>query len=280
MKEITLPDSYNYIGAFLTFRCNLNCPYCINKQGEFKQTEEMSRKDWIEGLKRIETREDLPITFCGGEPTVHRDFYSIANNLYAEGKTLDLLTNGKFNAQEFIGNLHSGVFNRKAPYASIRFSYHKDINDSYLIEKIERLQSTGYNIGVWGLNHNDNSAMKRYCKDCSVDFREKEYLDKDHGTYKYPDALNGELKTVKCKPSELLIAPDGKLYRCHSELYAGLNPYGHILDKEITLPVDYSFCDRYGACNPCDIKLKTDRFQIDGHCSVDIKDAYNSSTEF
>lgn len=30
MKPIKVPDTYNYIGIFLTFGCNLNCSYCIN----------------------------------------------------------------------------------------------------------------------------------------------------------------------------------------------------------------------------------------------------------
>lgn len=271
MKPIILPQHYNYIGAFLTLRCNLNCSYCLNKQGKLVVSPEMSGEDWIKGLSRIETREDLPITLQGGEPTMHKDFHMIASDLYEiHKKKMDLLTNGKFNVTEFLGHLHYNVFNRKAPYASIRFSYHQGLNDFYLTEKLDRMHSNGYNIGVWGLSNKDNTLMAKHCKDIGVDFRTKEYLDKDHGTYKYPEAVSGELHSVMCKPSELLINPFGNIYRCHADLYAERNHIGHILDEEITFP-DYLPCDFCGECNPCDIKLKTNRLQEDGHCSVTIK---------
>jgi len=33
---------------------------------------------------------------------------------------------------------------------------------------------------------------------------------------------------------------------------------------------EYRDCKFYGDCNPCDIKVKTNRFQQSGHTSVDI----------
>ena len=269
MKAIILPSHYNYCSAFFSFRCNLNCVYCINRQGEFTIPDEMSAAQWIEGLSRIETREDLPITISGGEPTIHRGFYEIAKNL--PDKKLDLLTNGKFNRQEFMGNIHNRVFWRKAPYASIRFSYHKNLNEEYLGDKLEILHGQGYSIGVWGLDNVDNIVMETFCKGANIDFRLKQYLDKNHGTYKYPEAISGERKSVMCKPSELLISPNGTIYRCHADLYAGRNPIGHILGEEILFP-DFMACDYFGECNPCDVKLKTNRLQEGGHCSVTIKE--------
>jgi len=269
LKEIILPAHINYVSAFLTFRCNLNCVYCINKQGKLEVPSEMSGDQWIEGLNRIRTREDLPITISGGEPTMHREFYKIAKGLF--DKKLDLLTNGKFNRQEFMGNIHSGIFKRKAPYASIRFSYHKGLNEEYLCDKLEILQGQGYSIGVWGLDNVDNSDMEKFCKSANIDFRLKEYLDRNHGTYKYPEALSGERKSVMCKPSELLISPNGTIYRCHADLYTGRNPIGHILSEDIPFP-DFMACDYFGECNPCDIKRKFDRFQQENHCSVEIKE--------
>jgi hypothetical protein len=176
-----------------------------------------------------------------------------------------------FNLTEFSWRTNSGTFNRKAPYASIRFSYHKGLNDQHLRDKLEILKSNDYNIGVWGLNHVDNSEMKEFCKTAGIDYREKEFLDADHGTYKYPDAVSGNLRSVMCKPNEFLIAPDGKIYRCHADLYAGRNPTGHILDEEVKFE-GWKFCDKFGTCSSCDAKLKTDRFQRPGYCSVEIRE--------
>ena len=77
-RPIFLPDSYNYIAAFLTFRCPYRCSYCINRfslHSKLSQPE-MSGPEWIEALSRIETR-DVPITFQGGEPGCHRQFIEI-----------------------------------------------------------------------------------------------------------------------------------------------------------------------------------------------------------
>lgn len=267
MKPIILPDNVNYIGVFLTLRCNLKCPYCINKIGEFKVQDELSASDWKKGLSRIRTREDLPITLQGGEPTIHRDFYEIVNGTW---KHMDLLTNGLFDVKEFMKKIPPSTFNRRAKYASIRFSFHEDTNPYALATKVWTLQNNGYNVGIWGLDSNDNSEIKSLCKWFNLDYREKQYLDREHGTYKYPDAITGGARKVLCKPSELLISPSGYIFRCHADLYANRVPVGHILEP-FTFP-DYKSCDVAGSCNPCDIKLKTDRFQEFGHCSVEIKE--------
>ena len=278
MKPISLPSSYNYIGAFLSFRCNMNCSYCINRQGKFKCPPEMPGKDWIAGLSRIATREDLPITLQGGEPTIHKDFYIIANELHKAGKHLDVLTNGEFDENLFMQKINRTVFQRKAKYACIRFSYHDKTNPLKLALKVFKLKDNGYSVGIWGLNHPDmiqkNREMKVLCQSYGIDYREKEYLDDTHGTYKYPTAVIGkkQKKVVQCRTSELLIAPDGGIFRCHSDLYAGINPIAGILNENLAIESIWRPCKRYGLCNSCDVKLKTNRLQEFGHTSVEIKD--------
>ena len=94
------------------------------------------------------------------------------------------------------------------------------------------------------------------------------------GFFNYPEALDGVLKKAVCRTRELLIGPEGNIYRCHRDLY--------LLDVEnavanITDPgfhkIEYIFrtCNDYGNCNPCDVKIKTNRFLQMGNCSVDIR---------
>ena len=275
MKKISLPPDYNYIGAFLTLDCNLNCTYCINKHGHIRPVIEMSGDDWFKGLSRIETRNDLPITLQGGEPTLHPQFYEIANLLHIKGKHLDLLTNGQFSAIKFMSHITPDVFKRGAKYASIRFSYHQKTNDIKLAMKAWSMQRCKYEVGVWSLNTLDNKRIEWYCKRVGIDFRVKEFLGlwngQLHGTYKYPDAVRMPVtREVECKPSELLIGPSGDIFRCHRDLYANNHAIGHILDKKIKFR-GYMKCEHYGRCNPCDVKLKTNRFQEFGHCSVIIR---------
>jgi hypothetical protein len=233
----------------------------------------MVAKDWIEGLNRIKTRRDLPVTLTGGEPTLHPDFYAIVRCI-RQDLPLDLLTNGKFDTDEFMKCVDFTRFKRNAPYASIRFSYHPSYTDIVkLLRKCFRLSKKNYSVGVWGVGDTaHNKRIQFVCKLFGIDFRIKEYLDKTHGTYKYPKALDGKKKKCLCKPSEMLIAPDGRLFRCHYDLYHGVGSYGHILDDKVVVPDKFLPCDSYGFCNPCDVKLKFSRFQKYGHCAVTIKE--------
>ncbi len=273
-SEIIVPPNYNYIAAFLTLKCNLNCSYCLNRYEEYQIPNELSAEDWIEGLSRITTRVDLPITLQGGEPTIYPGFYAIVNALHFNySKHLDLLTNGMFDLREFTREIDPGIFKRRAKYASIRFSYHSKMSPIALAMKAWQLQNLDYEVGIWGLDTvaNSNKAMKHLCTCLNLDFREKEFLSQTQGTYKYPNASSQKFrKKVWCQGTEFLIGPSGHIYRCHADLYANRDWIGHILDENIEFP-GFKECQNYGHCNPCDTKLKTNRLQEEGHCSVEIK---------
>lgn len=274
MKEIILPPEVSYIAAFLTLRCNLNCAYCINKQGDFNLPQEMSPEDWVTGLSRISTRIDLPISLQGGEPTIYPGFYKVVGGLYySHHKHMDLLTNGMFDLRDFYRQIHVDIFKRGAKYASIRVSYHNKISPIALAMKVWAMQNYGYEIGIWGIDNNSqlNKPMKHLCDCLNIDFREKEFLSEVDGTYKYPNAIGGkEKKRVWCKSTEMLIGPSGHIFKCHADLYGNRDWIGHILDTDIP---SFSFreCNNYGYCNSCDIKLKTNRLQEPGYCAVEIK---------
>lgn len=260
----------NYIGVFLTFKCKLGCTYCINRAGTLVPRKEITVDEWMKILSPIATREDLPISLQGGEPTEYPGFYELATRLHEAGKKVDLLTNGEFDVNEFMRQTVPQMFRRDAPYASIRFSFHQKTDEVLLVWKVMKLQSAGYSVGIWGLDHPSmkerNARMADWCGQIGLDFRMKEYLDETHGTYKYPDAVTGWKEiTVKCTPSEMLFAPDGKRFPCHGLLYADMWPGEKPADAESIR------CTEYGLCNPCDVKLKTNRLQEGGHCSVRIE---------
>lgn len=272
MKPIIIPKSYNYISAFLTFACNFKCHYCINKYNNLFGYTQMTTESWVMGLNRIKTTNDRPVTLTGGEPTLYKGFYDLVNGINND-ISLDLLTNGSFDVEEFMEQIPPYRMRRESKYASIRISYHPGYTNLDDLECVAKtLHDIGYSVGIWAVETTDVQWIKTYFESLGIDFRVKEYLDSDHGTYKYPEALDGKPKSCLCKPSELLIAPDGRLFRCHSDLYRGINSYGHLLDEDLKLPEDFSSCDQMGLCNPCDIKMKFDRFQEVGHCSVTIKD--------
>lgn len=285
--SIIIPSMYNYIAVFLTFACNLKCSYCINAHSSINRKRKLlSGDDWVTHLSRIVTRPDLPITFGGGEPTLHPDFYYIVKELHRKNIPMDLLTNCQFDISEFAYQLSPSVFNRDAPYASIRVSYHPETMDMYeLIDKVHILSQNNYHIGIWAVNHpkwqEEINRCWALCNTLRIDFRLKEFLGiyegRIYGTYKYPNAcfnaVPGLGKKVVCKTSELIIGPNGNVYGCHADLYHNeYDHYGHITDENFIIHDDYVVCNKFGYCNPCDIKLKFNRFQKEGHCSVSIKE--------
>jgi len=276
-EKMKLPDKYNYIGVFLTFRCRMGCSYCINRHGDFAPRKEISVSEWVKILSAIPTRNDLPISLQGGEPTEYPDFYDLVKELHLRGKKIDLLTNGCFDVKEFIYRTEPKMFKRRAPYASIRFSFHQKTNGITLLKTVQALKKEGYSVGIWGLDHPDmklkNSMMQNACDSVGIDFRMKEFLDATHGTYKYPKAVSGQRqrKAVWCYPSELLFAPNGEVFPCHHFLYSNSRPFAAAKNTD-SRSYRVCMCHDFGLCNPCDVKLKTNRLQQGGHCSVKIEE--------
>jgi hypothetical protein len=280
LPPLELPAGFNYIGVFLTFACTLRCSYCINRHGELRAGgRQLGVDEWRRGLNRIVPRADLPVTLQGGEPTLHPDFYPIVNAI-DPALHIDLLTNLEIDPDRFQREIPPERLKRQAPYASIRVSYHPGTMAlEPLVDRVLRLQEAGYSIGIWGVLHPDQEGEVRraqeYCLSRGIDFRTKEFLGRHngdlHGVYRYPEACTGRVgRTVRCRTTELLIGPDGSVFRCHGDLYGGRDPIGHILDPGLRIDGAFRSCDSFGACNPCDVKVKTNRFQAYGHTSVEI----------
>ena len=284
MKNLKLPERYNYAEAYLTFRCNLDCDYCINKFGKLKDRDELTAKEWINSLNRIDFGQ-IPLTLGGGEPTLHKEFYKIINNL--EHK-VDLLTNLQFDIQEFIKKVDRNNFTESSiyHYHPIRISYHAErMNREKIINDALQLMNSGFNIGIFGIRHpytiNENMAMSFSCTKMRIPFYEKDFLGevdgRIYGYYKYPKGLNpefndhGQLKEVKCRTRELLIAPNGDIHRCHRDLYKSENPIENIQGVR-TLEDNFRPCSNYGECNPCDLKLKTNKYLRNIECQIEIKE--------
>ena len=294
VKKVKIPSTYKYISAFLTMRCNLNCSFCLNafdKNFDRKSFGEISGEQWVEALNKTESRSDVPITLTGGEPSLHKDFIYIINNLKPE-LNIDLLTNlswGGKGLEKFISEVDPDRIKRDAPYASIRVSYHPEQMGSgiKLVKNAKKLQDAGFSIGIWSVLYPSPkqlsaiNQMQFICKDAKIDFRIKEftgeYKGEIYGDYsKFPGSTFNSKKTLQCmcKTTELLMGPDGNVYRCHRDAFAGENPVGNIISPDFKIKDIFRPCDKYGQCHPCDVKVKTNYKQELGHTSVEIKNIY------
>ena len=281
MKPIIIPQTYNYIAIFLSLACNLKCRYCINyfEEGKFAK-KHLTGEDWIKGLNRIVSREDIPVTLQGGEPSLHKDFIYILNNIKPE-LNIDILTNLQFDEDEFIRSVNPKRIKRKSAYASIRVSYHPETMQlDPLIKKVLKLQNNGFSAGIWGVMHPAQEMeilrAKEYCISLGIDFRMKEFLGeydgKIYGTYRYKGACDKKFtRNVLCRTTELIIGSYGDIYRCHSDLYEDRKSIGNILNENFEIEDKFRDCNVFGHCNPCDVKIKTNRLQQFGHTSVEIK---------
>lgn len=276
-----MPGEYNYIASFLTFACNLKCKYCINHfEQDIIRRKMLSGKEWVEGLNRLVLREDLPVTLQGGEPSLHPDFIYIINHLDPR-INIDILTNLQFKVEDFIKKVKPGRIKRDAPYACIRVSYHPQVMDlDELIKKVMRMLEADFSIGIWSVAHPGYVKVildaQEKCRKLGIDFRLKEFLGrhgpKMYGSYRYKNACDRKFnKHVQCRTTELLMDSAGNIYRCHSDLYAGIDVIGHILDPDLRVERKFRPCNHFGHCNPCDVKIKTNRFQQSGHTSVEVK---------
>ena len=300
LNEVKIPENYNYIAAFLTMRCNLDCSFCLNKSGNtFNRTifSEMSGSEWLEGLNRINSRPGVPLTLCGGEPFMHPDFIEIVKGI-APSLEIDVLTNlqwGKKGIDRFIENIDPERINRNSKYPPIRASYHPEqmgVGEK-LIDNAKRLKNAGFNVGIYSVQFPSPETLQAItqmqfrCADSGILFRVKDFTGRFSGkddsgedfsiTYgdysKYPGSAFSETsRKCLCKTSELLIGTDGSVYRCHRDLYASGGSVGSIVSSQFQIEDIFRNCDNYGKCHPCDVKVKTDYRQKLGHTSVEIKD--------
>lgn len=285
-----IPESYNYIAAFLTFRCPFHCSFCINKlQGGLVLTyHELPGDAWIDFLTRLDTH-GVPITLQGGEPGNHPDFIRIVKEV-SQAHPVDLLTNLAFNLNDFVREVDPERLNREAPYAPIRVSYHPEqFTLDFIMKRVLFLQDAGFRVGLYGVLHPDQHdeimRARDICLDRGIDFRTKPLLGWHNGTlygdYAYEDACGGSaIGTCDCAGSELLVAPDGTLHRCHHFLYNKLAPIGHIHDTPLPRADIPRPCAHYGLCNPCDIKIKNNRFQQFGHVAMQISNIQTATHLF
>ncbi|MFH1236018.1 MAG: radical SAM protein [Parcubacteria group bacterium] len=261
--KFELPESLNYIAVFLTFDCNLNCSYCINDPDQtgtrktvFKKRTslktELTPEEWIRALKRLPVREDLPITFQGGEPLLYGKGKGLGKILAGIPNYADLLTNFAIPNFAFTPKR----FRRKSPYPSVRVSFHQhDMNDLWgdglaeLVIRCETLAKRGLtvspesgksNVGIYIVDHPQNhipdEALRKARERVPVFF--KDFLGicdgKLYGRYAYP--LSSDListhkyyKTLscECRTTELLLDPLGFVWNCHHYLcqsWRGVRP--------------------------------------------------------
>ncbi len=301
MGKITLPKSYNYMSAFLTFRCNLNCSFCVNKASSNNfyrdKFNEISGEQWVRAINRIEAPKEIPMSLVGGEPSLHKDFIYIINNIKPE-LGIDIVTNlwwNKVKINNFIEKVSPERINNHSPFPSIRVSYHPEQmgEGEKLVENTSKLKKAGFDIGIECIMYPSPAQLESLermalrCKKEEISFRPKSFigvyggkdnLDREfaitHGnSSRYPEAVSSEKNLeCMCKTSNLLINPCGEVYKCQRDLLLSENPVGNLLNSSFQIEDIFRHCNKYGECHPCDVKVKTNNKEELGTTLVEIRD--------
>jgi hypothetical protein len=232
-------------------------------------------------LNRLTLPPGIPLTFEGGEPFLYPGIWELLETVRHK---IDILTALPPNVTlKRFCQLKTLEWNKRpSPYPTIRVSFHSGQNDyRELIARIRELQEI-VSIGLFHIEHPANikltEEIRALARQAGIEFRTKaflgEYNGQMYGLYKYPDACAGHAtrRHVLCRNSVFPIAPDGNIYRCHSDLYAGYKGgvIGNISDPDLAMEFKYRDCDHYGLCSPCDVKIKTNHLQQPGYTSINV----------
>ncbi len=89
----------------LTYRCNLQCPYCYNPLALREYRDELSTQQWCEVLNAAARLGVLQAHFSGGEPTLRRDLPALVETASQAGLYTNLITQGTFLDEELLDRL-------------------------------------------------------------------------------------------------------------------------------------------------------------------------------
>lgn len=248
-----LPSIYNYIGVLITLRCNFKCSYCLNWR---LNKEERDVDYWLKAIDRIET--DLPITLSGGEPSIHKAFFPLLTNL---DKKFDLLTNLTFDVDRFIKDVPLERFQNGKDYAPIRVSYHPGFSGKIdVLGKVKKLIDNGFRVGLYVVETDESKYIIESLKQIDwLDLQVKPYIDHE--------VKINKKRERRCAISEVIVGPDGNVYKCHRDLYKGEYPLGDLLTIK-SINYCFRYCINANECHPCDTKTKRDRYGNPGYTSV------------
>ncbi|MGD0335609.1 MAG: radical SAM protein [Candidatus Omnitrophota bacterium] len=108
--------SLNYIKVRLTTECNCSCDMCSWKT----KTEELSFSVVKRLLDQAKLLNIKTISFTGGEPTLHKEFYNLIGYVKKHGFSLSVSTNGN------IGNKGLVYLSKFADFVDISLNSHKE----------------------------------------------------------------------------------------------------------------------------------------------------------
>lgn len=255
----------------LTYRCNLNCPYCYI--GEERKKNELTKEKWFKVI------DQLPfysiVTLVGGEPLIRQDFPEILNYLSKRimGKT-HVVSNGILITDEIIKEF----VRSRLMLLSVSLDGYAEVHDKNrgkdgifekIISNLERLNSVNkrpmVDIKTIVLKDNLESLPKLYklCSDMNFDFFSISFLRNNnlkqnsilseafnpdfHGNYPIEKYFDMEHFKEIYKELELMSKKSKVKIRFSPKFEYCANPLDAI-EKFYTLPANRELSEIYKPC--------------------------------
>jgi len=239
---------------YLSLKCNLNCPYCVNEQGEVRASKSnfkyKDHKKWSSVINKIGKN----VVFTGGEPTIFPGFTELLNDI-DKNIEIAIYSNLKFDVEPFILKI-------KRP---LRFliSYHPQYGSvDIFIKNLLRLKSVkDYNITVHSILWKNQESFIKTIKDKFSDVGIKLFLDEDQ-LDDFEGSAQKYKKKVRCSRTIILISPDGTRYPCVSKMIRQKSPMKNIFEEKLGRDEFTNICEDYGYCAACDALGKTEMVEI------------------
>ena len=90
----------------LTYRCNLQCPYCYNPLDLGRPKDELSEAGWLSVIDQAAGLGVLQFGFSGGEPTLRpRELIALTKRATERGGYTNLITQGTFLSDDLLDRL-------------------------------------------------------------------------------------------------------------------------------------------------------------------------------
>ncbi len=226
------------ISIFLTFRCNLSCPYCIS---EIFSTEnclkrELDGKSWVTALNRY----DRDVYISGGEPTMHKDIWYILQNI-KPSLQVKVWTNMAFDIDEFLDKVTRPIY-WNASYHPSSGPPQKTINKILKLRSLGKWDNYG-EIHTVGFN---NKVVKEF--ECAgIKLNARDFFQAEN---------NETAESVLCKHYGFFIGPDGFRYVCSSKMLRGLGKRENILTDTLRGIPTIVKCNDYPFCESCDLVVR------------------------
>src|SRR5262244_2015049 len=86
-----------YVAWQITNECNLACLHCIEESGPGKAfKDELDREGALAVVDQLMDHEVPYLSFSGGEPMLHPNFFEMVERVTSRGSQLKIETNGRY----------------------------------------------------------------------------------------------------------------------------------------------------------------------------------------